>query len=412
MRWRAEPSAFSPSDLAGAYRGKGFAMPLAQVCDEGMRAAAEADVPALAARTDGRASLVTGGSGFLGARLVAGLLDAGDAVIVAARSPGALLAQWTRTLGGARAEALWASPGLRAVAVDLTAPGAERALLEAVAGLPLRTVFHLAAKVHAFAGWEAMRAANLDATLVAARVSAAAGARLQVASTLSVFVSSDGTGEGEETPLDRGSDALLFGGYAQTKAAAEVAALASRGPCAQALRYGLLVPRTALTSRPTTSCAPSSRRSRRSAPSPTGRPRPGRPHPGGAGRGGGIAVDRDDGHGVFHYANPVPASLTEVVGAVDAALVRAGRPALDVVPAARWRERVDALPRLPATLLTSAFDKPGFLAGAARRGPFLNADLFQSTGRSYGIGRSLAAGAPVPTHPADQLDRLVAPLIP
>ena len=73
------------------------------------------------------------------------------------------------------------------------------------------------------------------------RRSARLGARLQLASTLSVFVSSNAGGEGAEAPLRPAEGTMLYGGYAQTKAASEALSLGSGVPV-QVVRYGLLVP--------------------------------------------------------------------------------------------------------------------------------------------------------------------------
>jgi nucleoside-diphosphate-sugar epimerase len=238
------------------------------------------------------------------------------------------------------------------------------------------------------------------------------------ASTLSVFVSSDGAGEGGEETLSDAGRTVLYGGYAQSKAMAEarLAALAadpSGGPLAvKVVRYGLLVPpdgrdlptdhflRTLLGALSRLSAVPVeaeeafvdlTRIDQAAAAA--------------------LAIADAPREGVFHYANPRPCSLTEVVGALGAAMAAHGR-ILGTLNHAGWGRKLEGEAGLPRALLESAFSKTGFLQGRARRAPVLNADLFQTTGRRYAIGRALACGAPVPEAPGTLIARLAAPFGP
>ncbi len=163
-----------------------------------------------------RCVFLTGATGFLGSYVLAELLRQTDAEVVClvrAASPGEAAGRLPP-----------APPGrLRAVAGDLARPGL---------GLPpdvwhelaerVDTVWHVAARVNLVLGYEALRPDNLLGTAEVLRLAGAGRAKtLHYVSTLSVFVGTDrdrGT-LWEDQPLD--SARWAFGGYAQSKWAAE-----------------------------------------------------------------------------------------------------------------------------------------------------------------------------------------------
>jgi nucleoside-diphosphate-sugar epimerase len=163
--------------------------------------------------------LVTGATGFLGARVVAALLAAGDHVRARVR-PGKA-----------------APPGAEACAGDITDPAALRA---AVAGMD--AVVHCAARVATTGPWEEFAAANVRATrdLIAAAVAAGVGRVVHI-SSLSVYaVPANDITVAEDSDYESESDGR--GHYSRSKLAADRAALyeARRGAPVVVLRPGLL----------------------------------------------------------------------------------------------------------------------------------------------------------------------------
>ncbi|MGI4943019.1 MAG: NAD-dependent epimerase/dehydratase family protein [Janthinobacterium lividum] len=124
----------------------------------------------------GSAYVLVGGAGFRGSRIAARLLaEPGDVpVVVVSRRLNAVAWQ--------------ASPRLVLVAADITLDGREWMARIPRAGV----VFHLAASVHALAGWDTLEPVNLNALGASVALAERDGALLQLASTLSVFVSSNG----------------------------------------------------------------------------------------------------------------------------------------------------------------------------------------------------------------------------
>jgi murein DD-endopeptidase MepM/ murein hydrolase activator NlpD len=262
----------------------------------------------------------------------------------------------------------------------------------------VRTVIHLAAAVDAFAPRERLAEANETATRSAIAFAASVGARLVHASTLSVFVSSDMDGEDRETSLRDRPERMLLGGYAQTKAVADmlVEDAAAVGVDACSIRLGLLVPETAGEMEPgsflttfrdalvETDAVPTTSEGAAVDLTPVDQAAAAI-----------VAVAEADAVPTFvHYANPRSASLDLVIGAV-----LGGSP--DVLDDAAWDARVDDLRSIPRTLMEAAFRKSRFVGGRCASRPLANADLFQSTSRRYDASTAVALGAPVPRAPEE-----------
>lgn len=416
MTWQALPSTFHPSDLdpPAIYARKGYALPMALIWGKGVRddsiceARLRYGTEEYPTWTLGDV-LVTGGAGELGSRLVAILAAREDvrSVTVASRNPGALGPMIASTLGNRTADDVRKSGKVSHLAIDLADQGCEAALEAAARNV--RHVFHLAAAMDAFAPAGALEQVNVGATKRIVDACLRTGARLTHASTLSVFVSSNGFGESSESTIGRDNDAVLYGGYAQTKARAEaIVALATlRGLNARTVRLGLLVPEhgagladghfvtTFIRALAKTGYALDEAQEALVDLTPTDQAAAAL-----------AAITASGMTGTFHYANPKSATLSDFVNATDAWLIRTGRPRIRHVPASQWIKEVDRLPSLAGMLLRSAFQKGEFLK-EARGIPILNVDLFQSTGRRFAITRSIQAGAELPRDPGLQVERLV-----
>lgn len=170
--------------------------------------------------------LLTGATGFLGSRLLACLIRTTDAVIYCPVRAANDLAAYKRiqeTFACYGLDMPEHGSRLRAFAAEITAahfglPADTYHRLAAKIG----TVFHCAAVVNMVAGYDNLRAANVGATENMLRFSLTATRKtLHCASTLSVFVGSD-QNTGRLTEDDRLDNIkALYGGYAQTKFAAE-----------------------------------------------------------------------------------------------------------------------------------------------------------------------------------------------
>ncbi len=145
-------------------------------------------------------SMVTGGSGFVGGRLIERLVGEGEKVRALARSEAS----------AAKVAALGAEP----VRGDIT----DRASLEAAAA-GCEVVFHAAAKLGDSGGWEDFERDNVAGTRNAVEAAAAAGARRFVhVSTEAVLIAGDPLVNVDETsPLRTDSKAF----YSRSKAMAE-----------------------------------------------------------------------------------------------------------------------------------------------------------------------------------------------
>lgn len=192
---------------------------------------------------------VTGATGFLGGRLSRVLLDrAPDRTVtclVRAPTEEAARARLARTLSVSLDELA----RVRVVRGDVTqprlglAPEEWRRLTEQAG-----EIFHVAAAVDMVRPFRELRAPNLEGTVEIVRLAREGRAkRLHLASTLSVFVATDRHEGLLREDDDLSATRTVFGGYAQTKWAAEVAvraacplSLGPEQPGATIHRLGLL----------------------------------------------------------------------------------------------------------------------------------------------------------------------------
>lgn len=190
--------------------------------------------------------LVTGGTGFLGAHLLAELLAHTDTEIVAlVRAPDAA-AGAERLVAAIRRTGRWEEPWrarIRALPGDITAPdlglpaGVRRSLAASLDG-----IIHSAAVVHWAAPYAALRAANVDAIRPLLDLAAPRNVPIHHVSSLGVYPMHGDL----PMPLDerRAPDAheQLTLGYFQTKWAAErlLEAARERGFCVSILRPGAI----------------------------------------------------------------------------------------------------------------------------------------------------------------------------
>ncbi|MCB9765433.1 MAG: AMP-binding protein [Alphaproteobacteria bacterium] len=195
------------------------------------------DAPDLSARPapsgPPRHVLLTGATGGLGRRLLDGLLARTDATLwCLVRAPDDAAAQ-------AR---LPRHPRVRVLRGDLAVArlGLPPEVWSALAAR-VDTIVHAAARVHLLAPWAALAPCNVDGVRRLLHLAAeGAPKRLELISTLSVFVATDrNTGAvREDDDLTRTS--AVWGGYAQTKWAAERLARASGLQALRVYRPGLL----------------------------------------------------------------------------------------------------------------------------------------------------------------------------
>ena len=354
-----------PADLVPA-RLHGQALSTAEIARRAAEAAPAWDRRASPAG-EGSAYVLVGGAGFLGVRIAARLLAEPDdaPVVLVSRYPNSVF----------RHGMLRPSPRLILVEADVAA--GRRDWLAAIPRA--RIVFHLAAAVHALAGWERLAPVNLAGLGASVALARRDGALLQLASILSVFVSSNARdADAAETLRDRtifGSTAAI----AQTKAAAEMALAGLDDLRWQVIRYGLLVP-DAGAPFPPQHFAPAFLRAldRLGAVPDRAEAASVDLTPVDAAAGAAIRLARDGAPCWRHWANRRSAQLADVVAAIEAVRGRFPRCAM-----AEWLVRLRPLPRMERALLRSAFDKSGFLAEDAAVSPILNVDLFQSTLRRF-----------------------------
>ncbi|MBX3247508.1 MAG: AMP-binding protein [Myxococcales bacterium] len=172
--------------------------------------------------------VLTGATGFLGARLHRALRARGHQVLALVRAPSDEAAR--RRVDGDALAADVAQPklGLSSRAFDELAARAA-------------CVVHLAAHVSLAASFESLAPANVEGTRQALALATRAGARFVYASTLSVFVASDRDDAVFFERDDATQPCVVAGGYAQSKWVAEQIARRAEVPCA-IVRYGLLTP--------------------------------------------------------------------------------------------------------------------------------------------------------------------------
>lgn len=185
-----------------------------------------------------RRILLTGATGFLGGRVLAHLLRRDDVdrvyCLVRGGDPSRLRAKSQRAV---------------VVDGDVTQPrlGLERASYEELAG-GVSDVMHLAAAVDMVRPYRELAAPNVDGAIeIAIFADTLRAKHLHYASTLSVFVGSDRSAsllrEDEDLAGMLASNARLYGGYAQSKWAAELALRSMRqGSYARTTvhRFGLI----------------------------------------------------------------------------------------------------------------------------------------------------------------------------
>lgn len=168
-----------------------------------------------------RVALLTGATGFLGRRLHDALRARGLRVV-------SLVRRDTDLPDVVRGDVSLPGLGL--------APETWAALTDAV-----DVVVHCAATVSLARSFAALRATNLDGTAEALRLALEAGASFHLASTLSVFVSTDRAERPAREDDDLSATREVYGGYAQSKVAAELLVRRAEGAIPITLhRLGLL----------------------------------------------------------------------------------------------------------------------------------------------------------------------------
>lgn len=180
-----------------------------------------------------RQILLTGATGFLGGRILRHLLERHD-----------LHRLYCLVRGDDRSRVATTDPRVVVVTgADLSVPrlGLGASLLEELSSA-ITDVFHLGAAVDMVRPYSLLAPTNVDGTITILQLAEAARARLHYASTLSVFVHTDrasGVHREDDDLSTITGDTRVYGGYAQTKVAAEIAV--RRSPISSTIhRFGLL----------------------------------------------------------------------------------------------------------------------------------------------------------------------------
>ncbi|MBU0551972.1 AMP-binding protein [Myxococcota bacterium] len=327
--------------------------------------------PLVASASPPRVILLTGATGFLGAHLLAALTRHGVTEIrCLARAADDQAALWRVQEVAAR----WGLPApdpsrVMGLAGDLTRPDLG---LDPRHAAEVEAVYHCAAEVNLARDYARLRANNVAGCLNVLRfVYAGRSKALHYASTLSVFVSTDQRHGLAREADDLSATRAVFGGYAQSKWAAEVMLRASGAPLS-VYRLGLLTGSTTLGRAPRRDWLGVFLR--------------------GAARRGAIpdveaSVDITPVDfaaeamtrlalkaplSVYHLANPVPCGLADL----EAALIRAGHPIRRVDAQAWANAKADDFEEIAARLAATRRDHP--------------LDLFQATGMRFETARAEA----------------------
>lgn len=316
-----------------------------------------------------RTVLLTGATGFLGSRVLEELLARTDAEI--------------RCLVRGKDRLGLRNGRVSEIDGDLDAErfGLERREWQRLAH-EVDAVYHCGAKVHLTEPYRALRRTNVGGTLEVLRlICEGPRKRLHYASTLSVFVATDRNAGAMREDDDLGRTRRVYGGYAQSKWAAEVLLRSAEefvGPV-HCYRFGLITgdsgtgagPRSDLLSlfvrgTAASGCVPAGTGSRLSVDAT----------PVDYAAAAMVVLSLQPGGGqTFHVANPRSVTLSELVGAMR----RAGLP-VEEVPLKQWRARA------------AGTESAGYLAlcrplESYRR--LRTLDLFQATGARFDQRRTL-----------------------
>ena len=352
----------------GVYRACGFGRTLREIKEYIQPRAADWLKSMPSSRTvrseHAGAYVLTGGAGFLGSEIARGLLRAGERVVIVSRNP--MLSPHLRKCIP-NADKLSRTGQLKLISADISTADTEW-----ISEIPrAHTIIHLAANVHAFAGMERLTV-NITGLRGALMLAVRDGAFLDLASTLSVYVSSSRINDNPATVL-QADDTVIFGGYAQTKAACELLLPLFPDISSRIIRYGLLVPNLG-NAFPAGHFAPLFMKAMCCAGLPENAENAAvdiTPVGKAAESCIGIPCKKGD---VIHEAALSPALLSDIIRLLPAPV--------QVFSNSVWMQRIRERSALERMLLFSAFRKSDFLKTDARRGPFFNADLFQATGRN------------------------------
>ncbi len=344
--------------------------------------------------------VLTGATGFLGARVLSELVARSDAAVTCVVREPTQLIPVLREIGAAHVIGAMSSR-VRVIAGDLTVPrmGLPAASWEVLAATA-DAIVHCAADVSIAKPYRALRGANVEGTARVLELAASGRAkRVHHASTLSVFVGSDRTpGTLCESDLLESAQ-RLHGGYAQSKWAAEYLA---REAGATIYRFGLLTGDTRTGRAPArdwltwfvrglarVGAVPRLAADLRVDITPIDH----------AARALATLV-LEHASGTFHVANPQSATLGDLVAALHRAGVRLDEVEPDRWPATVAAAELDALPEVAAAVL-------GLCRGGESFARVRTCDVFQATGCTFDTTRTSALVGPCPAPTAALLDLYV-----